>query len=124
MATAISSPCPSRGGCVSVALVFGINNALVSYRRDLSIFELKRCGVIDLARDRIAGAFAGGDDPSARVWDIGGDQGVETLPTAFAASVRFAPGDRTLAVGHWDGSVSLWDSTKWERKTTLRGEGQ
>jgi WD40 repeat protein/tetratricopeptide (TPR) repeat protein len=68
--------------------------------------------------------LTGGEDRTSRLWDIADEQGGERLQTYFASSVQFRPDEQTLAVGHWDGSVTLWDVRRSEKTATFRGDGQ
>src|SRR5439155_22948726 len=45
-----------------------------------------------------------------QLWDVARRELRAVLPTASALySAAFAPDGRTLAVGSWDGSITLWD---------------
>jgi WD40 repeat protein/tetratricopeptide (TPR) repeat protein len=57
--------------------------------------------------------------------DVGSGKERQVLkgPTANAIAVAFSPRGETLATGHWDGSVKLWDRAAGELRATLEGHG-
>lgn len=64
-------------------------------------------------------------DGVAKLWGTDNGHAIDQLksqgPTAHAISVAFAPDSKTLIVGHWDGSISVWDANRVSRSQLLAG---
>ncbi len=54
------------------------------------------------------------------VWEVGTGKAVARLPVGGTAGA-FAPDGKTLAVTPRDGTIQLWDTTKWTVKGEFRG---
>lgn len=67
---------------------------------------------------------SGGDDSTARIWNVKLRQSIQTLQhidTDWVSSVSFSPDSTQVACGYGDGSVRLWDTVGGQCFHILRG---